>query len=112
MLKFILKWMINGTIVAAYMMYYSDISLWNAVIAATGLTVIAYLAGDQLILRTTNNFIATTCDFLLAVLYFGVLSSILDWKLSWGETLFLALLIAAAEWVMHRYVFQDELKAA
>lgn len=112
MIKFLLKWLINGAIVVAFLSYYSDTSFWNAAIAATGLSVIAYLVGDQLILRSTNNLLATICDFVLTVVYFGVLSYVLDWGLSWGETLFLSLLVGAAEWVLHRYVFLENLKVA
>jgi len=110
--KFLLKWLINGAIIVAFLMYYSDASLLGAAIAATGLTIIAYLVGDQLILRNTNNLFATICDFVLTVIYFGAVSYILDWKLSWGETMFLALLVGAGEWVMHRYVFHEEPQTA
>lgn len=110
MIKFLLKWMVNGAIVVALMMYYSDTTFWNAAIAATGLTVIAYLIGDLLILRGTNNMITTICDFLLAAVYLGALSYVFDWNLSWGEAFFAAFLIGLAEWVLHRYVFSGELR--
>ncbi|MDQ0116204.1 DUF2512 family protein [Paenibacillus harenae] len=112
MIKFLLKWLINGAIVVAFLTYYADATFWNAAIAATALTVIAYLVGDQFILRTTNNLFATICDFLLAVVYFGALSYVFDWELSWGETFFLAVLIGVAEWVFHRYVFNEELRVS
>lgn len=111
-MKFVLKWLINGAIVVAFLMYYSDATFWQAAIAATGLTILSYLIGDQLILRATNNFLATICDFALAALYFLVLTYMMDWTLSMGETLFLALLVGVAEWILHRYIFHDKHRAA
>lgn len=112
MIKLLLKWLVNGVIVVSLLMYYSDATFWNAAFAATGLALIAYLLGDQLLLRTTNNGIATVCDFLLAVVYLGALSYLFDWQLSWSEAIFAAFLIGIAEWVLHRYVFNEESRAA
>lgn len=112
MIKFLLKWLVNGVIVIALLLYYTDTTFWNAAFAATGLTVIAYLIGDQLILRNTNNIIAAVSDFLLSVLYLVALSYVFNWELTWGESIFIALLIGIAEWVLHRYVFNEELRRA
>ncbi|WP_036717955.1 DUF2512 family protein [Paenibacillus harenae] len=110
MIKFLLKWLVNGAVVVSLLLYYTDISFWNAAIAATVLTIIAYLLGDQLILRRTNNIIATIADFVLAAIYLGVLAYAFDWDLSMGETLMISFLLGIAEWVLHRYVFNEELR--
>lgn len=107
MIKFLLKWVINGAIAVSFLMYYSSATFWGAVLAATGLTVIAYLLGDQLILRASNNAAATFADFVLTVLYFMALTYMFDWNISWGEAIFLAVLIGVAEWILHRYVFRE-----
>lgn len=112
MIKFLLKWLVNGAVVVSLLLYYSDASFWGAIIAATALTVIAYLLGDQLILRMTNNIVATVADFLLAAIFLGALSYILDWQLSMGETLLIAFMVGIAEWVLHRFVFHEELRLA
>jgi uncharacterized membrane protein YvlD (DUF360 family) len=110
MVKFLLKWLVNGAIVVSSLMYYSNTTFWAAAIAATVLTIIAYLVGDQFLLRATNNLIATVCDFLLAFVYLGALSYVFDWQLSWGEAFFIAFLIGVAEWVLHRFVFNEEFR--
>ncbi|MCR2804092.1 YndM family protein [Paenibacillus soyae] len=110
MLKFLLKYIVNGAIVAVLLLYYTEISFWSAVLTATGLTVLAYLIGDQIILRATNNWFATACDIGLAAGYLGILSYFYDWELSLGETLFIAALIGVAEWFLHRHVFREELQ--
>ncbi|MFS0918154.1 DUF2512 family protein [Brevibacillus sp. 179-C 1.1 NHS] len=57
----------------------------SAILAALGLTVIAYLIGDQLILCATNNTIATIADAVIAAFYLWAVASWLDWLLSFGE---------------------------
>ncbi|MEK3883617.1 DUF2512 family protein [Paenibacillus sp. PL2-23] len=110
MLKFLLKFLVNGLIVATYLYYYTEISYWSAVVVATGLVVLAYLIGDQIILRATNNAFATVCDVVLAAGYLGLLSYLYDWSLSLGETVMIALTLGLAEWLMHRFLFQEEIR--
>lgn len=110
-MKFVLKWILNGVIVVLLLMYYTNINFLNACITATALTLVAYFVGDQLILRATNNTIATLCDFVLAygVLWMAADSMRLD--LGTGEILIISFVLAVAEWVLHRYVFQPRLAA-
>ncbi|EXX84588.1 hypothetical protein BG53_10925 [Paenibacillus darwinianus] len=109
-IKILLKWLVNGGIVVSLLIYYSDVSFWGAVLAATGLTFIAYIMGDQMLLRHTNNTVATLSDFILAAVYLGVLSYFLDWGLNVVETSFISGMVALSEWVLHRYVFNGKLQ--
>lgn len=111
MLKFILKWLVNGAIVVSLLLYYTEIGFWSAAIAATGLTLVSYLIGDQFLLRTTNNFFASLCDVALTAIYLGVVSYGFDWDLSWGEIAFVSVLMGVAEYVLHRFLFNEELTA-
>ena len=45
-MKFVIKWVLNGIIVTSLLMWFGDVSFWSAFIAASLLTVIAYLLGD------------------------------------------------------------------
>lgn len=110
MIKFVLKWLVNSAIVVSLLVYYSDATFFSAALAATGLSVVAYLIGDQVLLRRTNNTVATVADFMLAAIYLGALAYYLDWQLSIGEIIFIAFLIGLAEWVLHRFLFDEELK--
>jgi len=111
MAKFLLKWIINGAIVVTLLLYYSEATLWGALCAATALTVIAYVAGDQLLLRATNNLFATISDFVLAAVYLYAVAYLFNWTLSMGEIVTISLILAIAEWYLHRYVFNEELEA-
>lgn len=109
-MKFVLKWIVNGAIVVCLLMFYAHVRFWEAAIAATLLTIIAYLVGDQFILRRTNNAAATAADAVLAFVYLWIASYVRDWNLNVGEMLVITVLLGIAEWVMHRYVFGTDLQ--
>lgn len=105
-MKFVLKWLVNGVIVTTLLMYYSNASFLGAATTATLLTIIAYILGDQIILRSTNNGIATVSDAILAYLVLWIAASAMNWTISPGEILIIALITGVAEFFIHRYVFQ------
>jgi len=109
-MKFILKWIVNGAIVTTLLMYFADASFSTAAIAATVLTVVAYFIGDQLILRSTNNTVATVSDAILAFGFLWFASYVWNWRLSVGEIFAITAMLGIVEWILHRYVFQSEIK--
>ncbi|MDI4645967.1 DUF2512 family protein [Cohnella hashimotonis] len=108
-MKFMLKWLVNGTVVTTLLMYYSNASFLGAATTATILTIIAYIVGDQIILRSTNNTIATISDGILAYLVLWIAASAMKWTISPGEILIVAIITGVAEFFIHRYVFQTRL---
>ena len=108
MLKFLIKWAVNGVIATLLLSYFTGISYWTAFIAASVLTVIAYFVGDQFILRQSNNTVATIMDGIMAVLYLLVLEFYFHWGLSWAEIFTLAAVLAVAEAFLHRFIFQQD----
>jgi uncharacterized protein YebE (UPF0316 family) len=107
-MKFILKWLLNGAIVTLLLMYYADVSFLNAFITASVLTIIAYVVGDQLILRATNNTIATLADFMLAFVLLWIAGESMNWEITLGEIFIISLLVAISEWMFHRFVLRGE----
>ncbi|WP_217593606.1 DUF2512 family protein [Cohnella sp. GbtcB17] len=105
-MKFVLKWLLNGVIVTTLLMYYSNASFLGAATTATILTIIAYVLGDQIVLRSTNNMIATVSDGILAYLVLWIAAYAMKWTISPGEIFVIALITAVAEFFIHRYVFQ------
>nr|WP_236841425.1 DUF2512 family protein [Brevibacillus formosus] len=69
------------------MLGFTNATFMSAPIAALGLTIIAYLIGDQLILRATNNVTATIADALIAAFYLWAVANMLIWDLSMGNFL-------------------------
>ncbi|MEW9668635.1 DUF2512 family protein [Ammoniphilus sp. 3BR4] len=79
--------------------------------AASILSVIAYLIGDQLILRISNNIIATVADAGLAWIYFWAVASMMNWSLTWGELGIITLALGVVGFIFHRQLGYDEDKA-
>lgn len=111
-MKFLFKWALNGIIVTLMLAWYADVTYLTAFIAASVLTVIAFLLGDLMLLPNTNNTVATAADLLLAAVYLGAIASLFDWNLSFGEIAIISALVAGAEWVYHRYILGQELTVA
>ncbi|MFC4601664.1 DUF2512 family protein [Cohnella hongkongensis] len=101
-----LKWLLNGVIVVTLLMYYADVSFFSAAVTATVLTLIAYFVGDQMILRATNNTIATLSDAVLAFVVLWGIAYLMNWPLSAGEALVITAILGIAEWFLHRHLFR------
>ena len=103
-MRFLVKFILNGIILVPFLYWFAEVSIWTSVLAALGLTVVAYLVGDQLILRSSNNTVATLSDMLLSFVYLWAVSAYLDWPMSWGEILFTSVVVGIVEMFYHRYL--------
>ena len=72
-------------------MFY-DMSFGNVLSISVVLTLAAYLIGDMLILRRTNNTMATIADFGIAFLVIWLMGD----NITYGDSLIMPALIAAA----------------
>ena len=82
-----------------------DMSFGNVLWISVVLTLASYLIGDLLILRKTNNTMATISDFAIAFLVIWLMGE----NLTYGDSLIMPALIAAAgialvETFFHKYV--------
>ena len=82
-----------------------DMSFGNVLSISVVLTLASYLIGDLLILRKTNNTMATIADFAIAFLVIWLMGE----NLTYGDSLIMPALIAAAgialfETFFHKYV--------
>ena len=82
-----------------------DMSFGNVLSISVVLTLASYLIGDLLILRRTNNTMATVSDFALAFLVIWLMGE----NLTYGDSLIMPALIAAAgialfETFFHKYI--------
>ncbi|MEF3304033.1 DUF2512 family protein [Paenibacillus sp. GYB003] len=107
LVNFVIKWVLNGIVVTLLLLYFANVTFWPAALAATILTIIAYFVGDQLILRNTNNTVATIADGILTFLYLYLIEMVYSWGLSVGEILVISVVVAICEAVLHRLVFQE-----
>jgi hypothetical protein len=104
--KFIMKWIIDGVVVVLLLMYYANVTFFEAAITATALTIIAYGVGDQVILRSTNNAMATIADGVLGFFILWIAAYSMNWDIKIGQILIIAVILAIAEWFVHRYILK------
>lgn len=102
--RFLIKWAVNGIIVVTMLMWLTEASFWGASFAASILCILAYLIGDQLILRASNNAIATIADAVLTVAYLWIVADAMNWSLTTGELLSITAVLSVAEVIYHRYL--------
>jgi len=100
--KFLVKLVVNVAIVASLLYFYTEADIGSAIVAGAALCLVAYVIGDQIVLRATNNTIATVADAVLAFLFLWAAAYVMDWSLSWSEMVVIVVLLAAAEVFIHR----------
>ncbi|KJS65663.1 MAG: hypothetical protein JL50_16760 [Peptococcaceae bacterium BICA1-7] len=84
---------------------FTDLPATHGIIIGVGLSVIAYLAGDLLVLPAANNTAATATDVVLAALVFGFGVRFFNGSgLSIGELIFFSAVVGISEWFLHKYM--------
>jgi FtsH-binding integral membrane protein len=116
LIRFLVKVVMNGIILVPLLLWYTEANVFSAIVATLLFSVIAYLVGDRLILRSSNNLVATVSDAILAVVYLWAASAVMHWSLNWGELLFTAVLLGVVELLYHfflkRFDTEDERERA
>jgi hypothetical protein len=108
-MKFTAKWLLDSSVMALLLYHYvAGITLITALVVSTVFSVIAYFVGDQLILRASNNTVATLADGVMSIVFLWIVGSMLNWDLSAGEILMISVILAIMEWVVHRYIFKPD----
>ncbi|GGF26707.1 hypothetical protein GCM10010954_27190 [Halobacillus andaensis] len=81
------------------------LSFGNVFLVALVLSAVSYFIGDMMILRKTNNLMATLSDFVLAfvVIYFMVDALTVGGEL-FTAALLSAVAVAVFEYIFHKYV--------
>jgi hypothetical protein len=111
-MKFVMKWILDGAVVVLLLIYLADVPFFEAAITATALTIIAYVVGDQIILRKTNNAVATFSDGVLGFFILWIAAYSMKWDINLGQILIIAVGLAIVEWVVHSYILKmDSLTA-
>ncbi|CAM3798555.1 DUF2512 family protein [Marinicrinis lubricantis] len=105
--KMLVKMLVNAVIIVPLLMYFGEVSFLTALVNAVVLSLIAYFVGDQMILRATNNTVATVSDGILSFLYLWIVSDFMDWDLTISEIVITSVILAVAEAFIHRYMASD-----
>lgn len=96
------KILMNGIVLIPLLMWFTEATLWSSVVTSLVLSVIAYLVGDQMILRMSNNTVATIADAALTFVYLWIVADWLDWSLTIGELTTITLAVGVIEFIYHR----------
>jgi len=100
--RFLGKFLLNGIVVVPLLMWFTEATFLSSVVAALVLSVISYVLGDMMVLRFSNNTVATIGDAVLAFIYFWVVSYFMNWSLSFGELVTMVVALAIVEFIFHR----------
>jgi hypothetical protein len=111
MLTFLTKLVLNGVIVIPLLLVFTNATVMQATLSAIILCIVAYLLGDLVILRRTNNTIATFADIALAYMFFLIVGNAFNWTLSGIELLALSLAVGVVEMVFH-FIIASRMKQA
>ncbi|MDF2683852.1 MAG: hypothetical protein K0R47_5042 [Brevibacillus sp.] len=104
MVRFLVKVVMNGIILVPFLLWYTEATVLSAIVTSIGLSIIAYLIGDKLILRASNNIVATISDAILAAVYLWVVAAFMNWSLTWGELLFTVVVLGVVELLYHYFL--------
>ncbi|WNQ11904.1 DUF2512 family protein [Paenibacillus aurantius] len=102
MTRFLSKIVVNGILLVILLRYLAEADLIAATFTAVALSVIAYLAGDQFVLRMTNNTLALVADALLALAFLWLAARYFQWPYSYAEILVTVVILTAAEALYHK----------
>lgn len=105
--KFLLKLLLNGIVVIPLLLWFTEATFIASLITAGLLSTVAYFVGDQLILRASNNLIATIADGLLAFAFLWVAAELLLWSITFGQLFTIALILGIVEFIFHRIIAKE-----
>jgi len=100
--KFVLKAALNAVVVVPMLMWLTDATFAESMVTALLLSVIAYVIGDQVILRKTSNLVATVADAGLAFVFLWGAGWYLDWTLNMTDLVMIVAALGLVEYVFHR----------
>lgn len=104
MVRFLVKVVMNGIILVPFLLLFTEASVWSSLVTSIVFSIIAYLVGDRLILRTSGNLVATLADAVLAAIYLGVVSAFMHWSFTAGKLLFTVVVLGVVELLFHFFL--------
>jgi membrane protein HdeD len=94
--------MMNGVVLIPLLYMLTNATLRQMLISVLLLNLLAFVLGDQWILRETNNSVATIADAAMAGLFFWFVSRYYAWDMSNTELFVVVVALAVVEWMFHK----------
>jgi len=111
-MRFIVKLLLNGIVAVPLLMWFAQATLFQAAMTALVLSIVAYLIGDQWILRVSNNTVATAADAVLSFAVLWMAASWMRWNLSFSQMIVISLVLGVVEIFYHRFLGNSDQRAA
>lgn len=102
--RFFWKLVLNGALVTAMMMWLAGTGFGASLIVAVVIASTSYVVGDKIVLRMTNNLVATLADALMAFLFLWFVAARSDLPYTLGEITLTAIALGIVEFVYHRFL--------
>lgn len=109
--RFLRKVIMNGIVVVPLLMWFSEATLVGSLVASVVFSFVAYYLGDQLILRASNNTVATLADAGLSLFYFYWVSYMFGWDLTLWEAVIVTGAVAVVEMIYHQQLARYDTRA-
>lgn len=103
-MRFITKWLLNAIVIVPLLMWLTEATFWSSFVAGSIFSVISYVLGDQIMLQLGHNKGATIADVSLCLIYFWLVGDGMNWTLSLGDIVIIAILIGVEEFFIHRQI--------
>jgi hypothetical protein len=100
--RFWRKFLMNGIVVIPLLIWFTEATFLSSLIVTLVLCAISFIIGDQLILRMSNNWVATIADAGLTFIYFWIVADMMDWTLNLWELTLLVAAVGIMEMIFHR----------
>lgn len=107
--KLMWKLLWNGIVTVPLLLWFSGrVTLGMAALTSVCFSAAAYIIGDQLVLRTSNNLIASVTDALLAFFVLWLASYFAHWDLSVTELSAIGIALGLVEYMYHSYLRRED----
>lgn len=106
-MKFVIKLIVNAIVAVPLLMWFSNATFIGSLIAVVIFGLVGFWLGDLLVLRYSNNLLATALDAVLAFFYFWFAAYYANWSITFNELIVLTLALGVAEALYHWYLKSD-----
>lgn len=109
LIRLLVKFILTAIILEIVLNITTAVGFGNILLISLTVTILGYILGDVLILRVSNNIIATICDLVLVTLTIYLFSFLpVFTSISFGDALIAGIVTAASEWFFHRFMLREK----
>lgn len=105
LISLVIKFTMTVLVLEVVLLLLSDASFAQIIYLSLVVTIVSYILGDLIILPLTNNLIASVADVAITVLTVLLFNDVvLAQEIFFSSALVAAIILAAGEWIFHKYL--------